>query len=162
MSLSIEKLKHFTSSNGYEIHKLFTKNGRCFLVELMCIRTVDYMLLYIPSKYDFHLPSDISSYDLKEIPVDKSTGDDIGEYTHISESLIESSYSDVDSIMKLPINERTLPLSEHLDESYKSGVILDDIKGQDNIIIKDIYRQLRRLKYCIKGMPYKIAIKRSP
>jgi hypothetical protein len=162
-SLSIEKLQYFTQNNGYEIHKIFVKDSRCFLVELMSIHTIDYILLYIPDKYKFELPPELTTYSVHEVQPNISKTDDIDEYTHISESLVQSSYSHMEAIISLPTDKRSnIPMSEHLDESYKKNVILDDINGNDNITSKNIYRQLRRLKYCIKGMPYKLGIMNAP
>lgn len=159
-SLSIEKLQYFVKNNGYEIHKIFTKNSNCFLVELMSVNTIDFILLYIPEKYKFNVPDTIYTYPLVEVssPDASKKTDDINDYIHVSERIIESSYSDMENIVKLPVTGRNLAMSEHLNHSYRENVILDDIEGNDDMLKKDIYRQIRRLKYCIKGMPHRIAI----
>jgi hypothetical protein len=119
MSLSISKLQLFANNNNYEIHKIFVKNGRCFMVEMMSIKTIDYILIYIPDKYKFEIPNEYPTYSLVEIHTNDSRSDDIDEYTHVSEALIESSYSEMESVINLPIERRkNLSMSEHLDQSY--------------------------------------------
>lgn len=164
-SLSIEKLQYFSRNNGYEIQKIFVKDSKCFLVEMMSMNTLDHVLVYIPDKYKFSISSDLETFTVQEVKVNETSTrvDDIDEYTHISESLVQSVYSDMEAIVNLPTeNRKRLSMSEHLDESYKKNVIIDDLHGNDNVIIKDIYRQLRRLKYCIKGMTHKLAILNAP
>lgn len=161
-ALSIDKMNYFATNNGYEIHKIFVKDSQCFLIEMMSIHTIEYILVYIPDKYKFNLPPDTPVYPVRELSMNQTKNDDIRDYTHISESLIESSYSDMKTILDLPSNRHKISMSQHLDESYKKGVIVDDIKGNDNIITQDIGRQLRRLKYCIRGMSHKLAIMNAP
>jgi len=162
-NLNIEKLQFFTSNNGYDIHKIFVKKSKCFMVELMSRNTVDFILLYIPTKFAFPLPSNILTFPVEEFQHRESRCDDINEYSHASETLIESSYSDMESITALPTDKRNkLPMSKHLDEAYKKNIIVNDIQGSDNVIIQNIYRQLRRLKYCIRGMTHKLAVINAP
>jgi myosin heavy subunit len=130
------------------------------MIELMNIDTTEYILLYIPHKYKFSIPSDIETFEFVRVEEQsKMVVDDIDEYIHISDSLLESSYSDVDTVMSLPEgSRRNLSMSEHLDESYKNNIILKDMKGNDTLLVNYIRRQLRRLKYCVRGMSHRISI----
>lgn len=164
MSLSLEKLYHFAEVNGYTILKIYTKDSKCHFIEMLSLNKIDFILLYIPEKYNFIIPSELTTYPLQTVYFDENMNenmnDDIGEYTHISESIMEQSYGNVENIL-IP-TKTNIPLSQHLNESYKRNIILKDIEGKDNIIIKDIYRQLRRLKYSIQGMSHKLAIMNAP
>src|SRR5690606_14312184 len=44
-----------------------------------------------------------------------------------------------------------------IDEIYKKNIITNK-QNTDDIITNEIYRQLKRLKYCVKGMSYSLAI----
>lgn len=164
MTLSIEKLQQFTRSNGFQIQRIFTRNGQCFLVEVMSIHTVDYILIHMPEKYRFNISSSSTpTHDMQIVNFDeKTSSDDIDDYAHVSEALIESSYSDMESIVIPTMRKNKLAMSDHLNESYKRNIILKDLEGADSIIVKDIYRQLRRLKYCIQGMSHKLAVMTAP
>jgi len=158
--LTIEKIQHFAAHNGFEIHKIFTKDSYCVLIELMMIHTVDFILLRIPHKYKFQIPSQVQTYPLVEVG-NSDTLEDINEYTQIPESFIASSYSDMDAIIQLPQTNRNLSISDHLNTTYKQNVILDTMQSVDQAQVKEIHRQLSRLKYCIQGMSYDLAILHS-
>jgi len=159
-SLSIEKLQRFAQANGYHIHKIFTRNSKCFLVEMMSVKSVDFILLHIPAKYEFQR-FNYHSYPLRMVSLDEThSSDDIDNYAHISEDILESAYS-TQTDSHIP-DKTELPISQHLDQTYKTNIILKDIEGKDAILIKDIHRQIRRLKYCMRGMAHKLAIMNAP
>ncbi len=161
-SLSIDKLRHFATNNGFQVQRIFTKHNEVFVVELMSTNTIDYVLLFIPDKYKFQLPPDIQTFALSEVSMNDTKTDDVEDYVHVSESFIDKTYSDNSSVFTIPTHKRTLSMSEHLDGSYKKNVIIQDINGNDGVVVKNLHRQLRRLKYCIKGMPHKLALLKSP
>ena len=49
-------------------------------------------------------------------------------------------------------------MEEHLENNYKQAISLDEISNDDITDIKAIYRQLKRLKFCVQNLKYKLAI----
>lgn len=161
-SLSIEKLQYFAQNNGFRLGKIFTHNDQCCMVELISIHTINNILLNIPEKYKFQLPPDVRVYAIHRTnnTHQPTKNDEIDGYVHVSESVLSNTYSNMES-MSVSSSSK-LPMSEHLNETYKTNVIIDDIKGKRKVSQSDMCRQLERLKYCIKGMTHKLALIDSP
>jgi hypothetical protein len=49
-------------------------------------------------------------------------------------------------------------MEEHLEEQYRRPISLSDISHEDTIDLKSIYRQMRRLRYCVQNIKYKVGI----
>jgi len=116
------------------------------------------MFIEIPSKYDF--PSSglhHTVYEIETTPLNV-TGADIDDYVYTSEMSIKSIYSR-NTRTTLPLDRS---LAAHLTQSYKKGVVLDDMRGNDLMNAKSIHRQVKRLQYCIEGTSYATCLLRSP
>jgi hypothetical protein len=105
--------------------------------------------MYIPSKYNFRVSSSLEdSYKLEEI--DMTTSDNVADdYGDDTEATLEK-------VVLLPSkNEK---MEKHLENNYKDEITLKDISDQDTIILKSVYRQLKRLSYSVKNIDYKLGI----
>lgn len=154
MPLSIAKLQDFLSSKGFVPNKYFTMEGSCFYIELFCLKTADIFLLYIPSKYDIQVKSDNNVFKIKYI--DMSNSDNItDEYAGQPDNLdIENAYGN----MQVQLSPDKDKMEEHLESHYRHGISLSDISKDDTTDLKGAYRQLKRLKYCVQNLKYKLAI----
>jgi hypothetical protein len=153
MPLSINKLEEFITEKGFVINKFFTMDGSCFYIEVICVKTADIFLLYIPSKYEISPSSNANVYKIKTIDMTNAENF-VDEYTgQQGEFDIENRYGN----MQINLNSKNR-MDENLENNYKHAITLEDISKEDLIVIKSIYRQLKRLKYCVQNIKYKIAI----
>lgn len=160
MSISSAKLQSFIQSNGFMIQRMFLYPD-FMLIEILSLHSVNKILLRMPLNSDISL--DIPKFYLQEVTDSFDLNqDEVDQFTHVSESFIENAYSDLNNSIRIPVERRKIPMSQYLNETYKQKVILDDLQGEEKLIQNDIYRQLKRLKYCIKGMTHKLAIMHAP
>ena len=54
--------------------------------------------------------------------------------------------------------DKSEKIEDHLEDNYKRPISLSDISPEDTVDIKAIYRQVRRLKYCVQNIKYKAGI----
>jgi hypothetical protein len=129
-------------------------DGSCFFIELFCLKTADIFLLYIPSKYDIQIKSDSNVYKIKYI--DMNSSDNItDEYAGQPDNFdIENAYGN----MQVQLSPDKDKMEEHLESNYRHAISLNDISKDDTTDLKAAYRQLKRLKYCVQNLKYKLAI----
>ena len=159
MTLSIKKLYSILESKGLipTIHYIYDK--KYMLIETLSIKSNQPIMILIPEKYMFEYnPNDkdlfkkYPHYKLKKLNInqyfdviDKYTDDNIDFDTLYPEIDIQQSISDNKNI------------ETALVENYNVQLSLDDPKK--NILeIKDLYRQLLRLRTSVKYLPYKLCI----
>jgi len=154
MPLSIAKLQDFLSTKGFVANKYFIMDGSCFYIELFCLKTADIFFLYIPSKYDIRPQSAENTYKLKYI--DMASSDNLpDEYAGQPSNIdIENAYGN----MQVHLSPDKDQMEEHLESGYRHAISLSDISQDDTIDLKAIYRQLKRLKYCVQNLKYKLGI----
>jgi hypothetical protein len=154
MPLSISKLYDLLTSKGFVPNKYFVMDGLCFYIELISIQTANTFLLYIPTKYKFIVPKQ-DSFKIKYINMDPSDNT-TDEYAGFPDNTgLESSYGDANINLSPDKNDK---LEEHLEDNYKHTISLKDISKDDIQDIKSIYRQMRRLRYCVQNIKYKVGI----
>lgn len=153
MPLSLSKLKELLTSKGYRMTKLFTLDKSLFLTEIYSSKTADTFYLYIPSKYTIDVKDKENVYKLKNISIEntENIADEYAEEPNL-QNLYET------NINLLPGKEG---VETHLQNNYRQDIKLGDISRDDNEILKATYRQLKRLRYCVQNIPYKIAIQYS-
>lgn len=154
MPLSISKLQNFLARKGFIANKYFVMNGSCFFIELFCLKTADISLLYIPSKYYIQVNFKENVYKIKYIDMESS--DNLpDEYAGQPNNFdIENTYGNMQVLLS-PDKDR---LEEHLENNYRHAISLKDISKDDTIDLKALYRQLKRLKYCVQNLSYKLGI----
>jgi hypothetical protein len=154
MPLSITKLEKMLMLKSFIPVKYFTMNKTCVYIEVMYAQQAETFLLYIPSKYSFEINSgtrDIHKIKYVEMSGEENTADNYAGAD--DDSAIERKYDEVD--LGLIAGDDIEP---QLEEKYKKDITLKDISTGDSKEIKEIVRQLKRLKYCVQNVKYKIAI----
>lgn len=151
--LSFKKLEKLISQHGYIIREIFSIGGQCVYISVVSIKTSEFFLVYIPSKYNIPIDTKYKSYKLKEINVSslsvKSEVDCAGDHDELSVQL---------KYMELEDTNRKGKLSDHLDKKYDFPLEIKKSHTSDNAQVKDLFRQISRLKYCVSGIKIKIAI----
>lgn len=154
MPLSLAKLEKLLVDKGFVVMNYFELDGSCFYIVLFAIKTADIFLMYIPSKYTFPITNETNSYKIKYIDIDNS--DNVAdEYAVKQEDVnIEDIYGNTN--IELSVEKKNM--EEELENNYKRPISLRDISGNDTLTLKAINRQLRRFKYCVQNIKYKLAV----
>ena len=153
--LSLNKLEIFLSQKGFFIKKIFTISEMCVYIEIICINNADIFLLYIPSKYDIKADGRNDVYKISYIEINVDEIDTVVK-DHIEgmDNLdLEMLYDEVNLEHK-----HSEDLAGHMEENYKRSITLKEITKNDSCDLKDIFRQLNRLKFCTQNIKYKLSI----
>ena len=157
MSLSLKKLENLLVNNGFSITKLFTLDDYCVYIELLCNSTADVSMLYIPSKYNIKAPKSNITWPVRYIDVDEN-GEIPQTYTEEKDNFdLEQEYDEVTLDLMVNLDKQT-NIQDQLEESYNHRVSLKDISKTDKNALREIFRQLRRLKFCVQNIKYKLCI----
>jgi len=154
MSLSLAKLENLLVSKGFVVINYFELDEACFYIELFAVKTADTFLMYIPSKYNFPITNGTNSFKIKYLDIDNA--DNVpDEYAVKQEDVdIEDIYGNTN--IELSADKKNM--EEELENNYKRPISLRDISGNDTLTLKAIHRQLRRFKYCVQNLKYKLAV----
>jgi hypothetical protein len=159
MPLSLVKLEKLLALKGFIPTTFFVIDNMCVYIEVLSIVNPEIFLLYIPSKYKFVVekgtPIPVYNIDYIELNEHNNIPDDYaGE---LEQNDIENIYEEIDLNMSLNL-EKNNNISPYLEENYNRQIKIQDVQKDDVKEIKDILRQLKRLKLCVQNVRYKIAI----
>jgi hypothetical protein len=153
MTLSLHKLEKALNKQNIILRKIYTMDGLCIYLELLCISTAEICMMYIPSKYEIKAEyGDICKISYVNINEDGSIPEDYGEEPDNFD--LENTYDEVDINIDLSHKD----MAGHLEESYKHPLSLKDMNKGDKSNLREIFRQLRRLKFCVQNLKYKLCI----
>ncbi len=167
MPLSIQKLDDLFLTKGFIPKRYFKLHNLCVFIEVISSKSADTFMISLPSKYKFDLSgnvdlrSDADIFRLKAVSTEER--DDItDEYAGSPDNIdLEKKYAEVEMDTTLPFKNRGLKqvsMAERLIETYKRPISLKDLEKQDTLDVKDIFRQLKRLRYCVQSIRYKLII----
>jgi copper chaperone CopZ len=154
MPLSLAKLESLLTTKGFVVINYFELDGSCFYILLFAVKTADVFLMYIPSKYTFPITNETNSYNIKYIDIDNC--DNVAdEYAVKQDDVdIENIYGNTN--IELSLEKKNM--EEELENNYKRPIAIRDVSENDTVTLKAINRQLRRFKYCVQNLKYKLAI----
>ena len=155
MTLTLNKLSKILKNNGLIPKKYFLLDKYCIYIEVFSMLNADNFLVYIPSKYDLKFENEGEYYELKEVDVPENGEIPIEYAGKVEDNKLEETYDNVD--LDLSINDKG-SLEDKLKESYDVPISLKDITLNDTNRIREIFRQLKRLKLCVQNIKYKICI----
>ena len=157
MPLSILKLENLLSLKGFVTTRYFVMHNIIVYMEIISIVSADTFLLYIPSKYKFVTQKAKNVFNIKYLDVDENDDNTADNYAgEPDEHTIENTYQEIDVNVSPTIRDNNI--GSHLEENYKRTITLKDISREDIKEIKDIIRQLKRIRFCVQNVKYKIAI----
>lgn len=157
MPLSIQKLEKLLALKGFVPSKYYVIHSVCVYIEVMSITEAYVFLLYIPSKYKFTVQKESNVYKIKYTDIDSEEHNTADAYAgHPDEHIIENSYREIDTGLSPSITGGNI--ARHLEENYKRVINLKDLSNKDTNELRDINRQLNRLRFCVQNVKYKIAI----
>ena len=158
MSLSIEKLSDICESNGLIPINYFRYKNKLLYLQTISLKKGFSFMINIPKKYDFDLQNERidNLYKIKKLKINK---DSINQpYKSPDNSELDKLYSEIELQKKFDPEVDTSELENKLLESYKKKIYLSSLDKEEFQQIKDIFRQIQRLKFCVQGIDYKISI----
>jgi hypothetical protein len=156
MRLSLSKLERFLSSKGFVSKAFFTLDRNCIFIEVVNVNTTDTLFLYINQNYELDTSKKQDVFKLKIVDTDSDNfEDDIKDkYAPEPDNIdIEKDYEEID----ISENKRE-NMEEFLEDNYKKELSIRDINKEDTIRLKEISRQLKRMKFCVQTIKYKLCI----
>ena len=153
MTLSISKLEKLLLSKSMIIKKIYTIGNLCVYIEVMNMNNTETIMIYIPSKYEINAGNGDNLYKIHFLQINDD-GTIPTDYAEVPNDIdIGDNYQEVDINTIEKDN-----IEKHLEESYNCPVSLKDIGKEDINELKDIFRQLRRLRFCVQSLKYKLCI----
>jgi len=158
-SLSFEKLTSLLNENGFLPLRTFEKEGRLYTIQCISSKNARMFMLIIPKEYKIKVDKDQEVIELKQL-----------SFQDTNEKNLSKKYADEIDLFDFESNypEITLPertkeeQEEHIEnklmESYKRPIFIRDLGPDDVSIIKDMFRQTRRLRLSIQTTPYRLVI----
>ena len=154
MSLSLAKLENLLVSKGFVVINYFELDEACFYIELFAVKTADTFLMYIPSKYNFPITNGTNSFKIKYLDIDNA--DNVPDEYAVKQDDVD--IEDIYGNTNIELSADKKNMEEELENNYKRPISLRDISGNDTLTLKAIHRQLRRFKYCVQNLKYKLAV----
>ena len=157
MALSLQKLERLLGNKGLLLKRYFTIGGMCVYIEVLVIENADIFFLYIPSKYDIKAPEDSNAFKISAIDVNEDgtiAGDYAGELDNVE---LEKQYQEVDIDINPDVRSHE-NLEGRLVNNYNHPLSLRDVSKQDMKQLREVFRQLKRLRLCTQSLKYKLCI----
>jgi len=155
MPLSINKLGKLLAPKNMVIKTVYSIGDLCVYIDITHVSNGESLFLYIPSKYE--IPADhpnVHKLHYLEVNEDGSIPSDYAEQPDDGE--IEDKYGEIN------VNNNDIKhqkdIEGYLTNNYDCPVSLGDSTVEDITEIKEIFRQLKRLKFCVKNINYKLCI----
>ena len=156
MRLSLSKLERFLSSKDFITKSFFNYEDSCIFVEVININTTDTLFIYINSSYELDASKKQSLFELKYLDIsDENFEDDIKDkYANEPDDIdIEKNYEEINLTESKREN-----MEEFLEENYKSELSIREVGNDDIKKIKEIRRQIKRMKFCVQSLNYKLLV----
>lgn len=144
MPLSIKKFEKFMFNNGIISNNFFTNSDNiCLFVEAICLKTTESFIISIPSKYKMSIENSSNVFKITKNAV-PNREDTIDEYTTLNRKIYEP----------IDLNNENKDTSEtYMEQRYNKPIILEETKKD-----RSMYRQIKRLGFCLNGLFYKLAL----
>lgn len=155
MGITYQSLEKLLVKRGFIIRRVYAIDDACVYIDIISTHTADSFLLYIPSRYTIPPPRDVDVFILKYMEVTED-GSIPGEYAGNPDNFdMEKIYEQIDLEFTGDLHES---IDKKLEENYKQALSLKDLKQTDINEIREVFRQLRRLRFCVQNMKYKVCI----
>jgi hypothetical protein len=162
MSLSIKKLESLLADKGFNIVSYFIVHKYCAYVEAISVNNADRVLISIPEKFKFKMHSDSSKYIYRIHSIDMDDEDEVSNdfAGKPTDTDIEKIYDKVIGGISPSITGlgKGGNIASHLEESYHRRISLYDLEQGDIKNLKSLYRQIKRLRFCMQSVRYKLSV----
>ena len=163
MPLSIEKLNELLDKKGFISRKYYIEGGYCRFIEILSIHTIDSYLLHIPARYNFEprVSDRHNVYKIKALSMIKPDSVEHKYAGKLDQTKIASNYNEIELPSQYPHQMKdidSIDMESQLTQQYRRPIILKDVEDRDNLTLQCIFRQLKRLQYCVQFLKYRFGI----
>ena len=150
-----EKLESILREGGFVPKTYFVISDYCVFIQIISLKTADIFLISIPQKFKFKVKSDKNAFKIKFIDISES-GIISEDYGKTPDNLdIEDKYEELD----LEIDrEEYADMEDYLHKAYNRPIQMNEMNKEDQMDVKNNFRQLKRLRFCVQNIPYKLGI----
>ena len=156
MPLNLLKVQKLLYGVGFIIDTYFIIGKQCQYIKCSSIITGDSLVLHIASGYDFIVDINADNAHVIRL-IDFDVGDNIsekyGEYPDKKELADKYGQS-----LKLSEELNQDGLESEMENNYKKNIDLKCMEREQVMIIKDCFRQLKRLALSMQGLRYSVCI----
>jgi hypothetical protein len=159
MSTSIEKVESLLNDKNITPMDYYKIKNRCAFMKCLNTKTCSTFILEIPLEYKLRLVNeDKNVFKIKLVNLDEENDNVLKEYTKEMDDLdVIEGYDE--KITNLNYNDfDNINITEQMNKNYNYNIQLPSITTDDVQELKDIRRQLNRLRLCIKQNKYSICI----
>ena len=155
--MSMSKVEEVLASKGFVIRRYYTLDEFCIYLEIFSVRDASSFMLYVSSRYELKIPPELREnvYPLKYMDMDNV---ETSNYAEEPDKVEMEEFYNHFSIDFDGGTSNSDDLERRLKENYNYEVTLKDLKRDDLKSLKEIFRQLKRLLFCVKNIKYKISI----
>lgn len=158
MRLSFSKLERFLSTKELIPRTFFTIGNNCSIIEVVNVNSTNNLFIHINNNYELDVSKKQDVFKLKIINIsnnDDFLSDDIKDkYANEPDDVdIEKNYDEIDIIESKREN-----MENFLEDNYKKELFIRDINKEDTSRLKEIHRQLKRMRFCVQTLKYKVSI----
>ena len=158
-SLSTSKLEKLLINNGIFPDKYYMYHGYIIYIECLIVKSGIKFWLDIPSDYKFKTDSRSNLFELKSVQIDEGDDEVVNEFAKRFNDLdVFNSYEDKDSSKVVEDEFEKNNISSTLAQNYKYSVKISEIDENDEKDVRDIKRQVSRLKYSVMQTKYNICL----
>lgn len=163
MPLSIDKLIHLFEKKEFIVRKFFVIGENCKFIEIMSINNINSYYIHIPSEYNFGVRSSDkhNTYRIKAIPIVKPDNMEDKYAGKLNANVIAQRYDEIELKSQYPYQLKEcedIDMENNMIEQYKRPIVLKDVDEEDNKTLQCIFRQLKRLRFCVQFLKYKFCI----
>ena len=153
MSHSFSKLETLLYSKGFIPISYYTIDSYIVYIEVFSENCSDTFLIYIPSKFNIKAEKG-TVYKIKYVDIENKEGVVANYAEEPDDHDIKKDYDEINIETNVQIED----MENTLNENYNKEILLKDINKDDKDVLKDIFKQLNRFKFCVQNIKFKLSI----
>lgn len=155
MALSFEKLRRILTKYRYQVISLYVYMDTVMFVQIVSVLSGNTYLLYVPSRYEMAPSAGETIYKISDLT------DDVGDEfrPEPDDAAMNEMYGDVhvDRIFGGQDADAD-DVASSLNDNYRKRVYVTDAEKKKSVVAAELRRQLRRFRYAVEDLDYKLAI----
>ena len=157
MSLNVHKIEKLLLENKFIIQAFYVINKKCQYLKIFSIKTGESIYLYISPDYNFLLEEEQSNI-FETVPVNFKIGEDLidkySEYPNTRD--MSGKYENIETIDRDMAEGQDV--EAELESNYNKKIFLNGDEKGNQVLLKECFRQLKRLSLCFQDLKYKVCI----
>ena len=163
MPLNLGKVEKLLADNKFIITAFYCYGDLCRYLKLFSTETSETLFLLVSSEFDFvlkqppeHLQAPVHHLKLIDFESGQNVVEKYSEYP--DDKQVGEKYEHEINLAKADEKKDSEDLEDQMENNYKKKIFLNDFEKDQVVILKDCYRQLKRLALSLQDLRYSIAI----